>query len=318
MKYRELLKSGEVKAYIQSSNIKGLWLLLFNWSLIVLAFALPAIWLNPFTIVMSLLVLANRQLGLAILMHECAHYSLFKTRALNQWLGQILCGAPVLADLNGYRSYHMRHHKEAGTTVDPDYPNYKNYPVSRRSIQRKILRDFTGITGLKTLYALILMNAGVLSYDMSYKSYTAQRTLSATQIIGNLCKNLAMPVLVNLAMWSVLYLSGHAWLYLLWWVSYLTVYMFILRIRNAAEHGSVPDLLDKDPLLHARTTQASWLARLIFAPNFVNYHMEHHLQPNVPCYNLKRFHSFLKKKQVIDQSQIASGYVTVVKQLIAG
>ena len=316
MDYKTLLPADEIKAFTQKSDLKGLWLLLCNWGLIVLAFSLPALWLNPLTVIVSLILLANRQLGLAILMHECAHYSLFKTRSLNKWIGQWLCAAPVLADLDGYRRYHMKHHKDAGTTVDPDYPNYKNYPVTKRSLLRKTVRDFTGITGIKTLYVMMLMNAGLLTYDMSYQSNSAGRSLSPGQIVTNLLKNLFIPVLMNVVMWAVLYLSGHAWLYLLWWVSYLTVYMFILRIRNAAEHANVPNLLDKDPRLHARTTYASWWDRLTFAPNFVNFHLEHHWQPNVPCYNLKAFHHYLLEKGALDNVRMANGYIDVMRLLI--
>jgi len=317
MEYRAELHAEDARPFIQRSDLVGFWLLLFNWCLIVFAFVLPALWFNPLTILVSLLLLANRQLGLAILMHECAHYTLFKTRVLNQWVGRVLCGAPVLADLDGYRRYHMKHHKDAGTTNDPDYPNYKNYPVTKRSLIRKIRRDLTGVTGVKTLYALLLMNAGVLAYDMSYQSNSPTKKLSSTVIIKNLLSNLYLPVLVNVAMWAVLYLSGHGWLYLLWWLSYLTTYMFVLRIRNAAEHASVPDLLDKDPRLHARTTYASWWERLSFAPNYVNYHLEHHLRPNVPCYRLKAFHKFLKDKGVLDDVKMASGYPDVINQMLS-
>lgn len=314
--YKTLLKAEDIKVYTLRSDWKGLWLLLFNWALIVFAFTLPALWLNPFTVVFSLVLLANRQLGLAILMHECAHYALFKTRSLNKWIGQIFCAGPVLADLDGYRRYHMMHHKDAGTTIDPDYPNYKNYPITKASLMRKELRDFIGLTGIKTLYALLLMNAGVLNYDMSYQANSPENSLSIGQIIKNLFKNLFIPIITNITMWAVLYLCGYAWLYVLWWVSYVTVYMFILRIRNAAEHGNVHDLLDKDPRLHARTTYACWWERLTFAPNFVNFHLEHHLRPNVPCYNLKAFHHFLMEKGILDEANIARGYVDVINQLL--
>ncbi|WP_086933419.1 fatty acid desaturase family protein [Agarilytica rhodophyticola] len=316
MSYKNLVSAEEIQIYTLKSDWQGLWLLLFNWGLIALAFSLPILWLNAATIFISLVLLANRQLGLAILMHECSHYSLFKRRKLNNWLGKILCAAPVFADLDGYRRYHMRHHKEAGTTTDPDYPNYKNYPITKGSLIRKTLRDLTGLTGIKTLYALMLMNAGILNYDMSYKNNSNKFDLNVWQIVKNLLANLFMPVVVNVMMWWILYLFDNAWLYALWWISYMTIYMFILRVRNAAEHGNVMDLLNKDPRLHARTTYARWWERLIFAPNYVNYHLEHHLRPNIPCYNLKAFHRFLKQKGVLDKANIASGYDEVIRELL--
>lgn len=312
MKLKHAVDSSDLSQFTQKSDLKGLKVLCVNWLLIVVAFLIPALSFNAFSLSISVLLLANRQLGLAILMHECAHYGLFKNRKWNQILGQLLCAAPVLADLNGYRRYHMKHHKLAGTTDDPDYPNYKNYPVSGKSLLRKTLRDFSGMTALKTLYAVMLMNAGLLHYDMSYQSHKADRRLTSTTIAKNLLINLSLPFFVHLLMWAILYSLGHGYLYLLWWLSYLTVYMFFLRIRNAAEHGAVPDLLDSDPRLHARTTLAHWWDRLTFAPNFVNFHLEHHWQPNVPCYHLKNFHQFLKNQGLLDGVLITKGYKTVV------
>ena len=41
-----------------------------------------------------------------------------------------------------------------------------------------------------------------------------------------------------------------------------------------------------DPLRNTRTTRATPLARLLVAPYFVNYHLEHHLFLFVPCWRL--------------------------------
>ena len=305
----------DVRAFAQKSDRKASWILLFNYLMIAVAFALPAFSFNPLTVLLCLILLANRQLGLAILMHECSHYTFFKTRHLNQLIGRLFCAAPVLANIDGYRNYHLQHHAGAGTKADPDYPNYKNYPVTKQSWRRKIVRDFVGITGLKLLYAIFLMNAGLLKYDMSYQSNTADKSLSSGRIGINLLKNFALPLCFHLTLWGLLNLFGQASLYILWWISYFTVYMFIIRVRNAAEHGSVPNLLDKNPLLHARTTYASWWERLIFAPNYVNYHLEHHLRPNIPCYHLKAFHHYLLDKGYLKETPIATGYSEVIRQL---
>ncbi len=317
MSIRTALKPAEVKPFTERSNAYGAWLVVFNWGLVVLAFSLPILWPNVFTVLIGVILLANRQLGLAVLMHECAHNSLFASPFLNRWVGQVLCAGPVIADVEGYRRYHMKHHKAAGTDVDPDYPNYKHYPVGRLSMTRKILRDLTGFTAVKMLYAIVLMNAGVLSYDMSYQSYSVEKKLPAWQIAFNLVRNLSIPFTVHIAMFSVLWLVGSPWLYSLWWVSYATVYMLFLRIRNAAEHGSVPDLLSLDPQKHARTTQASWWERLTVAPNYVNFHMEHHLRPNVPCYRLRAFHQFLRSRNLVNEDDVANGYFDVMRRLVA-
>lgn len=311
---RELSKD-EVRYFLQKSDRVGFMSLAFNWGLIALAFAMVAIWPSVLTVLLALTIIAGRQLGLAILMHDCAHYSLFRTRKLNDILGQWLCASPILISLPGYRKYHMDHHSMAGTTKDPDYPMFKDYPVSKDSMRRKITRDLTGITGIKNLIIVLKMSFGLLDYQYSYQEISAKKKADRLQILKIGFRNLFSPLVVNLLLWFVLYLSGHGWLYLLWPISYLTVYMLFLRIRNAAEHAAVPDLHNKDPRLHTRTTIARWWERLTVAPNFVNYHMEHHLVPAVPGYRLKELHQLLRDRGYYQDSDICQGYGEVMRKL---
>ncbi|MBF7071823.1 fatty acid desaturase family protein [Glaciecola sp. MH2013] len=308
-----------LRAFTQKSDILGLVLISANWSLIALAFYLPV--LLPYwpAYLLSVILLANRQLGIAILMHDASHYMLMKSRFLNLWLGRLLCGAPVLANLDSYRRYHLEHHKLAGSEHDPDYPNYKDYPITRPSLLRKILRDLLGITAIKMLIALIHMNAGIRKYDMVFKSDSntqPDKKLSMMTILRNLISAFWQPVLVNCLLFGVLFTLGHGQLYLLWLIAFFTFYQLFARFRNAAEHASVPNLLDKNPFKHARTTKVSWWERLSFAPNYVNYHVEHHLRPNIPCYRLPAFHSHLRGLGFYDNVNIANGYNSIFSILI--
>ncbi|MFQ3207199.1 MAG: fatty acid desaturase [Glaciecola sp.] len=312
--FREL-NNAEIRPFYEKSNYQGALLVAANWALISLAFAISAIWPYWPTYLLSIILLANRQLGIAILMHDAAHHLLFKNKRLNNLIGQILCGAPVIAGLHDYRTYHLKHHKDAGTQNDPDYPNYKNYPVTHTSFLRKIARDLSGITGIKNLWALLLMNAGTLSYDFVYKNKEPKQALSFAKVLINLVKGLWLPILCNLMLWSILFSLGYAYLYVLWVAAYFTFYQLFLRIRNAAEHGAVPDLLNTEPRKHARTTAASWWERLTVAPNYVNFHLEHHLRPSVPCYRLKAFHQYLVTKGYYNDTHIAQGYADVLRQL---
>ncbi|GAC27992.1 fatty acid desaturase [Brumicola pallidula] len=128
--------------------------------MISLAFAVSVIWPYRPSYVFSIVLLANRQLSLAILMHDAAHYMLFKNQKVNRWIGSTFCRAVVIADLDAYRTYHLQHHKDSGTQDDPDYLNYKNYPVTHASFLRKAARDLSDTTALKIFWSLLLMNAG--------------------------------------------------------------------------------------------------------------------------------------------------------------
>jgi fatty acid desaturase len=105
--------------------------------------------------------------------------------------------------------------------------------------------------------------------------------------------------------------------YVLWPASWLTIYMLVSRIRNAAEHGALPGTMSQDIWSNTRTVQAGWWERLLFAPNFVNYHVEHHLAPTVPSYNLRRFHRLLDEKGALHHAKVAPGYVEVIRSLVS-
>jgi fatty acid desaturase len=240
-------------------------------------------------------------LGLSVLMHECGHRTLFRTAKLNDVIGQWLCALPVMNDQPSYARGHLEHHRKAGTHEDPDLPNYQAYPVSRESFRRKMTRDLTGQTGFKLMTYIFRGASGAISREQrdSAKPFLQQ---------------LAMQLLLFL----VLYAFGIGWTWLLWAMAYLTVFMFIIRVRQVAEHAAVPDLFDPDPRRNTRTVDAPWWQRLVFAPNGVNYHMEHHFMASVPCYRLRELRKHLRLQHALDDVPVFRGYGQVLQHAVAG
>src|SRR6218665_4093481 len=79
----DILSREEIARFTARSDLAGWSALAFTWSVIALCFA-ALIWFpHPLTCVLVVVVLGGRQLALAILLHEGAHGTLFKTRWLN-------------------------------------------------------------------------------------------------------------------------------------------------------------------------------------------------------------------------------------------
>src|SRR6201994_1122610 len=74
------------------SSWRGMWLVAHAWGTIAAAIALGTLWPNPLSWLIAVMVVGTRQLGLAILMHEAAHGGLHRNKAINEWVGQWLCG----------------------------------------------------------------------------------------------------------------------------------------------------------------------------------------------------------------------------------
>jgi len=301
MKASDVLTREELEFFTARNDLRGAWIVAFNWLSIAAVFAAVALWTDPLTIALAILLLGGRQMGLAVLMHEAGHKTLFRTQALNQAVGQWLCAYPILGDCDAYGASHREHHRTAGTDADPDLPNYRSYPVSRASFLRKIKRDLTGQTGIKLLGALL--TGGGRSIMMRE---------------GEKTKAVRQGLLANLALFTILLLADAPELFLLWVIAYLTTYPLIARIRQVAEHGNVPDLFDLDPRLNTRTTIPRWFERPFLCPNGVNYHVEHHLLASVPCHKLKALHNRLQEKGFYTgyEHTLAQGYWDVIKRAV--
>ncbi len=296
--WREALSDGELRELCAMRDWRSWLSIAIDWAVIGAALALVGRWPHPLTVVVALFLVGGRQLGLAVLMHEAAHRTLFRDRRWNDLVGNWLCAYPVWSDLYPYRPYHLQHHAKTWTEDDPDLPLATPFPVTRASMRRKIWRDLSGQTGWKRLKA-------TMRRDLGRSRGRVKRNFDAG------LEALRGVVVSNGVLLGVLALAGHPALYLLWVGAWLTTYSLAMRLRSIAEHGMVPD--PGDPLRNTRTTLARWWERLLLAPNRVNYHLEHHLVMAVPHYHLPRMHRLLRERGVLRDACVARGYLDVLR-----
>lgn len=300
----DLLSLEEKRRLGAKSNLMGALLVLHAWALIVGSMAIFAWWPNPFTFLLAVMVIGGRQLGLAILMHDAAHGLLFADRRLNEWVGTWLCAYPVFTSLALYRPYHLQHHRFTQQSGDPDLGLSAPFPISRSSLGRKIVRDLTGRTAFLRRGEQIRRGLGPAD---------APRALR----LGRLWQREKGSLLVNAALLIACSIAGYWWLYpVLWLLPLATWYQLVSRIRNIAEHAVVPD--NDDPLRNTRTTAANPLMRLLVAPYWVNYHLEHHLFMFVPCWRLPAAHRAMIDAGRRHDMELKPGYLAVLKAATSG
>ncbi len=268
------------------------------WGLVAAAGAMFVLWPNPLTYLLAIMLIGARQLGLAILMHDAAHGALHPNPEVNEWVGEWLCAAPVGARLGAYRAYHLKHHRYTEQPEDPDLPLSAPFPITRKSLWRKIVRDLTGQTFFKQRIAPLLASRRVEAREGGNVTANAQsNNFLAT----------------NAMLFLALTLAGYWWAYFaLWIVPMATWFPLVTRLRNIGEHAVVDTR--EDPFTHARTTLANPLERLFIAPYWVHYHGEHHVFMHVPCYNLERLHKMLMAQGYGVRMTIAEGYASVLRQ----
>ena len=290
LKLSDVLTRDELRELSKKSDIKALSSLLWTWALIVAAFAMAIVWTNPLTIILGIALLGGRQLALGVINHDCAHHAFFKSQKVDEFVGHYIVGAPMNISLHAYRAYHLKHHKHAGTPNDPDIGFVKNYPVSKSSIQRKFIRDFTGQTGFRE--TVMKIRKFKLSRNWPWLTFHVLLLATLTAV-------------------------GAPWAYLMWWVAELCVFPAIVRLRQIGEHGTAPDRTSLDPRLNTGTTVAPFWQRIFLAPNDVNYHLEHHYLAAVPPYNLPKLHRILASRGFYEGIPcIATGYGDVLRKAV--
>ncbi len=300
LKSQELVDKSLLAAIRKRSDFIGLMLVVHCWAVIFGSMALFYLFPNPFTFILAVMLIGTRQLGLAVLMHDAAHNALFKTKNFNNWLTDALCAWPMMARTDAYRRYHLQHHARTQQDDDPDLILSKPFPITRKSLRRKIIRDLTGQTAYQQRKAQILNAFGA-------------KELGIVGRLAHFWQKLGASLISNLVILAACGYLFHWSYYLMFWLlPFMTYHMAITRLRNIAEHAVVPN--DNDPFRNARTTKTNFLTRLFFAPYWVNYHVEHHLLMYVPCYRLPRLHKTLLANGLGPRMELAKGYVDVLRR----
>ena len=301
---RELVRDDNILARLQSrSDVIGLALVVHCWAIIFAAMGLFYIFPNPLTFILAVMIIGTRQLGLAVLMHDAAHNGLFKTLSWNNWLSDWLLAYPMMARTDAYRRYHLVHHTRTQQDDDPDLILSKPFPITRKSLRRKLVRDLTGQTGYQQRKAQILNAFG-------------DKELELVGRLQLFWKKLGKSVMANVVVIAACASLFHWSYYLMFWLlPFLTYHMAITRLRNIAEHAIVPD--NNDPFRSSRTTKTNFISRLLIAPYWVNYHVEHHLIMHVPCYRLPLLHKYLHKTGLSERCETAPGYIDVLRRATA-
>ena len=310
---RDYLSHDEIKSLQVKSDLRGAWEVLKVWLLVAGSMALVALWPGIWTVIIALFIIGGQQLACAIILHDTSHYSMFRSRRLNEVIGNWLGGYPLFQNVEQYRPYHFRHHMATGTEDDPDLNLTLGYPAPAKSMVRKFARDFLGATGIKAFAGVILMHLGFIEYNLGNK-IVRTRPGGWAAILRNAWHNLLGPVCFHLLFFGLLWLVGQPWLYALWWGAFFSTYNFSLRVRSIAEHSVVED--SHDPWRNTRTTYANFLEKLLFAPLHVNFHMEHHLLIHAPSYNYPKMHELLKNRGFYNKALLEPNYIKIVRMAI--
>jgi len=231
--------------------------------------------------------------SLAILMHEGIHGNLFRNRILDRWAG-FAFGAPALFSCTAYRVTHLLHHRFNRTARDPD--EFGNLSRNR----------------------LVLSVAFYAWWGIGMAAYLVHVPVTAL-IRGSRAQKRDVLLEMGLlaALYAALFWAAVRWGFLdavLWaWVYPMGVAALLGSSRGWAEHMMTRA---GHPLTQTRTVTSN--AVVSFFMCNLNYHLEHHLFPAIPWYNLPRLHTLLRRDYVRAGAFIERSYLRFLWEAFRG
>ncbi len=274
----------------QRSALKALHRLDKRWNWVIpLHFAiwLSAAWLSITSGSLAISILGYLVGGLSlstlsVLGHEASHNLFTRNQKIDRWIG-LLVGTPIAFSASGYRIMHPLHHKYVRDARDPD--NIENITTS--AFWLRWLYVFVFFLAVYLYLVLVPVNA------MINAKKNGDRVLV-------LVEWLAMIGVVALG-WVFL---PTAWM-VEGWLLPLLVAGQVANIRGIAEHGMTTS---GNELTDTRTVTTTPV--LSFLMCNINYHLEHHLYPGIPWYNLPKAHRILRENYRAAGSSVYASYVT--------
>ena len=233
-------------------------------------------------------------------MHDGAHHLLCESRVWNDRLAQLLCWfvlLPLIESFSSYRKNHFQHHRSANTDDDPDAElTERLYRPARWKACIALLLPLTGV----------LLPAAVLSFLT--RNARCHRIAVIALITGAIliaCGMLYQIYAVELLFWY-------------WIVPLATWGIFTNQLRALAEHYPENQFGRKDQtpeVFRTRDIINSWFDQWFIVTRGVNFHLSHHLCPQVPFYNLPRLQSILAQSYLYHRyAHVTQGYHRVLTE----
>lgn len=206
---------------------------------------------------------------LTIVMHDCGHGTLFRSRKNNRWVGEFL-GAVTGIDFNQFRQMHFEHHRDYGKANDPQGFHYIGIAdMSRAAFAWHVCKPLIGIN---------------LRYVFT-ETYLHPNNMIRMVRSGRFL----FIVPLQLGLLAALTDFGlHWWAALLPPISATTFGLFFSQLRGIAEHGV--DDANKQIGFARSHMPMLWDKLLLYDLNF-SFHEEHHRYPHIPSNHLPALHN---------------------------
>lgn len=226
--------------------------------------------------------------GLVQLAHESWHHNLFKARWANTAFG-VLLGLMVGISHEALRHDHLMHHRHNRTSKDPDAYNAGQDSLGQRAL----------------FYAVVLFGLplSVIYFNLLYPLQWFPRQ----RLPGHFARVALGAVgyaLLGYALWRLELLELAAQV---WWIPLLATGPYN-GLKSIADHHQ--NVWRGDRFQTATTVTSNPVVTWFWCG--LNYHLDHHLFPRVPGYNLHLLHRHLRPTLLEHQAPVFDSYPRVM------
>jgi fatty acid desaturase len=216
--------------------------------------------------------------GVLNLMHECAHFHVFRERRGSDMLGKVVIAPFVFTHFDEYRLRHWDHHRFIGVEGET---------------KDTYLIDVRGAMIVKVLIRVALIKGAVRKFfkqtrtaERQQKSLTWLRNLVAFQLLFALSLVLTARLFNSAEGWLVwCYYAGAAYgVVYLYGLMSLTVFM--ASLRAIAEHQQYGDGAATVGYAALRNFSCGPVSRYLMGAYGFGEHYTHHQHPGIPHYHL--------------------------------
>jgi fatty acid desaturase len=287
-----VLAPADLRRLSERSDAKGLARIAIHVLLIALGATLVAWTRGTWWVVPAMALQGWFLVALFAPVHECVHYTAFRTRWLNLAVGWT-ASVPTLINSSFYRLFHYAHHRH---TQDPAKdPELAGPPPA--TVWQYVLR----ISGWGYYASRVAFYGRILRDEWDDFPYIPERERAGVRrsVVAMLVVFFGV-----FALWSWLDPAG-PWLF---WLLPVAMAQPILRVMLLSEHTLCSD--DDNGLTNTRTTLVNPLVHLVHWN--MPYHAEHHLYPSIPFHRLPQAH-----REIGDRfAHVAPSYYETQKQIL--
>ncbi|MCI4066854.1 fatty acid desaturase [Micromonospora sp. R77] len=274
------------------------------WAALTAGGAALALHPAPWSRVAGVVLLGCMFAHAAELQHQTLHSLGFRNRRANRTAGIVL-GVPMLISFAAYRATHLRHHRDLGTPQNREFFDYGNqYGADGARSRWRVGLDWVVRFTMLHFYPQFLVGAARAVARRDYPGESAHTSRGIRRdyhvILGALLALTVLSVVLRepVVLW-------------LWLLPLLLVAGPVHALIELPEHFRC-ETLSRDAFANTRTIRSNRL--MTWFTNGNNFHVEHHLMPNLPIERLPALHAEVRPRL----KHFHSGYLDFFRKLVRG